>query len=143
MIFREAQLSDIDQIQFVRHAVTENRLSDPALVRNEDCQHYLTVRGKGWVCETENKIVGFAIADLQGHSIWALFVHPAYEGRGIGKKLHDLMLRWYFAHTKEKVWLSTAPGTRAETFYRMQGWTDAGIQKNGEVRFEMEWKEQF
>ena len=141
MLFREANISDIKQIQVVRHSVKENRLSDPALVSDKDCEEYLTLRGKGWVCEVEDTIVGFAIADLQGRSVWALFVHPEYEGRGIGKNLHDLMLRWYFIHTKEKVWLSTAPGTRAERFYRMQGWKDAGLQKNGELRFEMEWEE--
>jgi GNAT superfamily N-acetyltransferase len=140
MIFREAQMSDIKQMQVVRHAVKENRLSNPALVTDEDCREYITVRGKGWVCEIENTVVGFAIADLKEHNIWALFVHPAYEGRGIGKKLHELMLHWYFTNTKETVWLSTAPGTRAERFYRMQGWKEAGMQKSGEVRFEMDWQ---
>ena len=32
MIFRESEIKDIGQIQFVRNAVKENRLSDPALV---------------------------------------------------------------------------------------------------------------
>jgi GNAT superfamily N-acetyltransferase len=140
MIFREAQVTDIKQIQVVRHAVKENRLSNPALVTDEDCEEYITIRGKGWVCEIENTVVGFAIADLKEHNIWALFVHSEYEGKGIGKRLHDIMLHWYFANTKETVWLSTAPGTRAERFYRLQGWRDVGIQKNGEARFEMEWK---
>lgn len=141
MIFREAQAADIKQIQVVRHAVKENRLSNPSLVTDEDCREYITSRGKGWVCEIENRVVGFAIADLKEHNIWALFVHPDYENLGIGKKLHGTMLAWYFANTTEKVWLSTARGTRAERFYRMQGWKDAGLQKNGEVKFEMEFAE--
>jgi GNAT superfamily N-acetyltransferase len=89
------------------------------------------------VCETENGIVGFSVADLKEHNIWALFVQPAWEGRGIGKQLHRLMLDWYFAQTPETVWLSTAPRSRAETFYRKQGWTETGRQPNGETRFEM------
>ncbi|WCT15091.1 hypothetical protein [Mucilaginibacter jinjuensis] len=64
MIYREAILSDIPQIMKVRLAVKENVLSNPALVTDEDCENYLTIRGKGWVCETEGQIVGFAIADL-------------------------------------------------------------------------------
>ncbi len=143
MLFREASISDIKQLQVVRHSVKENRLSDPALVTDKDCEEYLTLRGKGWVCETENTIVGFAIADVKDHNIWALFVQPEFAGKGIGKRLHDMMLRWYFDQTRETAWLSTAPGTRAERFYRMQGWKKAGTQKNGEVRFEMEfgkWK---
>jgi hypothetical protein len=37
-------------------------LSDPLLVIDEDCEEFLTKRVKGWVCEIENQIVGFAIA---------------------------------------------------------------------------------
>jgi GNAT superfamily N-acetyltransferase len=141
MIFREAQVVDIQQIQLVRHAVKENVLSNPALVSDKDCEEYLTVRGKGWVCENEKKIVGFAIADLKDHNIWALFVLPEFAGKGIGKSLHNIMLKWYFTQTKERVWLSTAPNTKAEKFYRMQGWRDVGKTANGEVRFEMAWGE--
>ena len=36
MIYREAAIRDIAQIQFVRNAVKENRLSDPALVPDKD-----------------------------------------------------------------------------------------------------------
>jgi GNAT superfamily N-acetyltransferase len=140
MLFREAHISDIKQLQAVRHSVKENRLSDPALVTDKDCEEYLTRRGKGWVCEIENTIVGFAVADVKDHNIWALFVQPEFAGRGIGKRLHDRMLRWYFDQTRETIWLSTAPGTKAETFYSMQGWKKAGIQSNGEVHFEMTFK---
>ncbi len=137
MIFREATAEDISQIQVVRNAVKENRLSNPALVTDADCEEYITVRGKGWVCEIENTIVAFAIADFKEHNIWALFVHPDFDNRGIGKRLHNMMMNGYFSQTQEKVWLSTAPGTRAETFYRMQGWNDVGMTKGGEVKFEM------
>lgn len=136
MIFRTATVDDIRQIQAVRHSVKENKLSDPGLVTDEDCASYLTERGQGWVCEAEDGIVGFAIADLQGHNIWALFLRPEYEGRGIGQALHQLMLDWYFGQTMEPVWLSTAPGTRAERFYKRAGWTVAGMYGK-EVKFEM------
>ena len=137
MIFREAQTSDIKQIQVVRNAVKENTLSNPGLVTDKDCVEYLTLRGKGWVCEIDNAIVGFAIADLIDNNIWALFVHPDFEKNGIGKTLHDMMLNWYFAQQKEMVWLSTTPNTRAEKFYRMQGWKEVGLYGKGEIKFEM------
>ena len=137
MIFRQAHVNDIPQIQTVRHSVKENVLSNPSLVTDADCEEYITFRGKGWVCEIENEVVGFAIVDLKEHNVWALFVKPEYEGRGIGKRLHDLMLDWYFSQTKEKVWLGTSPNTRAETFYRKAGWTEAGKRPNGEIRFEL------
>lgn len=137
MIFREATIEDIQQIQLVRNAVTENTLSNPSLITDKDCEAYITSRGKGWVCEINNQIVGFSIADLQNNNIWALFVHPAFEKRGIGKQLHDSMLNWYFAQHKTKVWLSTAPNTRAELFYRKSGWTAVGMHGKGEIKFEM------
>ena len=138
MHFREAIPADIPQLQVVRHLVKENILSDPALVTDEDCNNYLTNRGKGWVCEVENKIVGFAIADLSDHSVWALFIHPEFQNKGIGKTLHQMMMNWYFSQTRKTVWLSTAAGTRAEKFYLLQGWRQTGILKNGELKFEME-----
>lgn len=137
MIFRDAVVTDIPQIQIVRNAVKENILSNPALVTDADVEEYIVRRGKGWVCEMNNEIVGFAIADLVDNNIWALFVHPDAEGKGIGKQLHDQMVNWYFSQTDETVWLSTTPGTRAETFYKMQGWTEVGVYGKGETKFEM------
>jgi GNAT superfamily N-acetyltransferase len=144
MVFRTAILADIPQIQIVRNAVKENMLSDPNLVTDADCAEFITQRGKGWVCEAEGCVVGFAIADLKEHNIWALFVLPEQEGKGIGKTLHDLMLHWYFENTQETVWLSTAEGTRAEQFYTKNGWTAVGRYGKTEVKFEMtysDWQE--
>lgn len=146
MLFREATLADIPALFEVRYAVTENVLRNRALVTAENTADYLTRRGKGWLCEINAQVVGFAIADLQDHSIWALFVRPEFIGSGIGQHLHRLMLAWYFAQTTETVWLSTAPNTRAEEFYRRQGWQDTGRTSSGEVRFEMtiaEWESRF
>jgi len=137
MIIREAQISDIKQIQVVRNSVTENMLSDPGLVTDEDCHEFMTVRGKGWVCEINNEIVGFSIADLEDNNIWALFLKPAFEKQGIGRQLHDIMLDWYFEQTSHNVWLGTSPKTRAETFYRKAGWTEIGTHGKGEIKFQM------
>jgi len=121
----------------VRMSVKENVLLETGLVTDEICEEYLTRRGKGWVAEINNHLVAFAIADLIDENIWALFVRPEFEGVGIGKRLHDGMLNWYFNQGKEKVWLSTAPGTKAETFYRKHGWQEVWRNDKGEIRFEM------
>lgn len=137
MIIREAKIEDIGQIQVVRNAVKENTLSDPNLVTDEDCRIFMIERGKGWVCEINNEIVGFSIADLEEHNIWALFVHPKFDKQGVGRRLHDVMINWYFSKTKKTVWLGTAPGTRAEAFYRKAGWKEIGMHGKGEIKFEM------
>jgi len=136
MKIRVATPADIKDLFTVRMSVKENVLVNTALVTDEICGHYLTERGKGWACELGGGIAGFAIADVQEDSIWALFVRPEYEGMGIGKALHDTMLDWYFATGKQKVWLTTAPETRAEQFYRAAGWHETG-RKNGEIIFEL------
>ncbi len=137
MVIREASVSDIRQIQIVRNSVRENTLSDPNLVTDSDCEEFLTVRGKGWVCEVDGTVVGFAIADLKEKNIWALFVDPFFEKRGIGLRLHNTMLEWYFLQTRKTVWLGTAPNTRAERFYREAGWSAVGMHGSKEVKFEM------
>ena len=135
MTFREAQLTDIPQMSAIRMAVKENVLSNPALVTQKDYEEYLTLRGKGWVCEIDGCVVGFAIGDLVKNNVWALFIHPDHEGKGIGKTLLSLLLTWYFAQTNETIWLSTAPNSRAAAFYRRFGWTETGITQTGEIRF--------
>jgi GNAT superfamily N-acetyltransferase len=137
MIFREAEIADIRQIQIVRNSVKENTLSNPDLVSDQDCQEFITSRGKGWVCEVEKQIVGFAIVDLKDNNIWALFLKPEFEKKGIGKELHKIMLDWYFAQTKNTVWLGTAFNTRAEKFYRDAGWSEVGTHGPREIKFEM------
>ncbi len=137
MKIRTAELKDIRQIQVVRNLVKENQLSDPNLVPDKDVEDYMFRRGKGWVCEVGNQVVGFAIADLADNNIWALFVHPEFEKMGIGKKLHDEMMNWYFTQTSKSVWLGTAPNTRAENFYRKAGWKETGVHGKGEIKFEM------
>jgi GNAT superfamily N-acetyltransferase len=136
MIFREAIVADIPQIQGVRNAVTENTLSNPDLVLDADVEDYITNRGKGWVCEIDKTFVGFAIVSVTDKNVWALFIQPGYDKKGIGKRLHDDMMDWYFTQTKDTIWLSTTPGTRAEHFYRRAGWKETGMQGK-EIKFEM------
>ena len=59
--------------------------------------------------------------------IWALFVDPAFEGRGIGRTLLALACATVRSAGYEMVRLNTAAGTRAERFYRMNGWDSVGV----------------
>lgn len=140
MNYREAMIKDIPQIQFVRNSVKENMLSDPALVPDKDVEEYIINRGKGWVCEIDGRIVGFSIVSVTDNNVWALFIEPGFDNKGIGRKLHDLMMDWYFKETSMTIWLGTTPGTRAEEFYRKAGWKEAGMHGK-EVKFEMKAEE--
>ena len=61
MIFREVSVDDIQQMQVVRNAVKENRLSNPALVPDKDVEEYITKRGKGWVCAIDDELQVFQL----------------------------------------------------------------------------------
>lgn len=137
MKFREATEKDISEILKVRNSVLENQLSDPNSVSHDLCLNYINNRGKGWVCEHNKEVVGFSIVDLVDRNVWALFVRPDFDKRGIGRKLHDLMVDWYFENCKENLWLGTGPGTRAESFYRNAGWQEVGKHGEDEIKFEM------
>lgn len=140
---RTAVVSDITRLHIIRTSVRENALSNPALISPADYEEFLFERGKGWIAELDGEVVGFAICDLKDENIWALFVHPGFEGRGVARALQKEMLDWYFTQ-RDKVWLGTAPGTRAEAFYRKSGWRENGMHGK-EVKFEMtkeEWHSQ-
>jgi GNAT superfamily N-acetyltransferase len=96
----------------------------------------LTENGRGWVAEVGDRIVGFAIGDLSRANVWALFVDPDFEGRGVGRSLHDMTVSWLFEAGADRIWLSTDPGTRAERFYEAAGWRLSRVE-NGEAYFEL------
>ncbi len=137
MIYRRAISADIDAIFVVRFAVKENVLSNPARVTHQMCEDYLDTLGRGWVCEIDGRIVGFSYAAKADHSIWALFVLPDFEGRGIGKALLTLATDWLFEIGSQCVVLSTEANTRADRFYLAQGWTRGEMKDGVEVRYEL------
>lgn len=98
---REARPEDILQIQVIRNSVKENTLSDRGLVTDKDCEEFLFERGKGWVSEVDGRIVGFSILDLKDNNIWALFVHPDFENKGVGRKLHEICSIGIFSKGKK------------------------------------------
>jgi|SRR5450830_908348 len=120
--FRRATHADIPAMSRIRLAVTENALSDPARVTQAMYEDYLERHGRGWVAEIDGAIAAFSYADSTDASIWALFVDPAHEGRGLAKQLLRLATNWLFDSGFNRVRLSTGAGTRADRFYAMQGW---------------------
>jgi GNAT superfamily N-acetyltransferase len=131
-----AVLADIPAMHAIRLAVRENRLSDPARITEQSYVRYVE-EGSAWVAVTsDRKILGFAAADQNDASVWALFVHPDAERTGVGTALHDKLLEWARRRGLTELWLTTAAGTRAEQFYLKAGWSRAGFSPTGEIRFE-------
>lgn len=133
---RVAQPDDIPGMHRVRMSVRENRLVSTSL-SEADYVSAIELTGRGWVIEADGAIVAFAVGNASNGSIWALFVEPGQEGRGYGRQLHDVMVRWLWEQGLETLWLTTNPGTRAQRFYESAGWKYVGPGPHGEVRLEL------
>jgi GNAT superfamily N-acetyltransferase len=139
LIIAEATSADIAAMHRIRMVVRENILSDPARVKPSDYERMMTNnRGKAWVGKVDGTIRGFSFADLQKRNLWALFIEPGFEGRGLGRLLHERAVGWLFENGAPTVWLTTDPGTRARTFYDRAGWRETGIDASGECRLEID-----
>ena len=132
---RLAARADVPGMQRVRHAVKENRLVS-RVIPDDEVIDAIERSGRGWVVEDGGEVVAFAIGNVVDGSIWALFVDPSHEGRGLGRRLHDAMVEWLHSRGLARLWLTTDPGTRAQRFYERAGWVDRGLQANGEHLYE-------
>ena len=88
-----------------------------------------------WVWEDHGAIQGFSAADPRDGSVCALFVH-LLKGRGIGRALLPLACDILRASGHAMAVLTTAAGTRAERFYRTDGWIEIGRKEDGQIIFQ-------
>ena len=121
----------------IRIKVRENVLRDPSRVTQQMYVDYLGRLGRGWVCERDGAVAGFAYAAKEDGSIWALFVEPGHEGHGIGRQLLALATSYLFELGHAKVVLGTGAGTRADRFYAAQGWERTEGAPGDEVQFSL------
>jgi GNAT superfamily N-acetyltransferase len=140
IVYREILEADLPAITVVRTSVRENHRSVDELaalgITKASVAASLKGDSKGWVALDGEAIVGFVIADNSISCIFALFVLPGYESRGIGSALLCFAVEWMWDNGHELIWLETRQGTRAETFYRRKGWRAERTNKNGLMYFE-------
>jgi GNAT superfamily N-acetyltransferase len=135
-VLRRALAADVPAIQRVRHAVRENRLTSRSIPDAEVVQH-LEVLGRGWVAEVGGEVVGFAIANAADGNLWALFVEPAHERAGIGRRLLEAAVSWCWERGLTRLWLTTEAASRARLFYESAGWEVTAFVAGGQVRMEL------
>ena len=134
-MIRKAALVDRPRISEVRLAVRENRLSQASVAKVDETADWIFANAAFWVWEEDGAIQGFAVADPRDGTIFGLFIHPDYEGRGIARALLPRACEDLRAAGFAEAMLTTDPGTRAERFYRQNGWEETGRQDNGEIVF--------
>ncbi|BBK33209.1 L-amino acid N-acyltransferase YncA [Stella humosa] len=132
---RRAAHADIPRLFEIRFAVTENRLIDPTRVTAADCAWFID-HSDVWVWVEDGTIRGFSAADPRDATIWALFVEPGQDGRGIGRALLAVACDTLRRHRFRSASLTTDAGSRAEGFYRAAGWVEIG-RDGGEVRLQL------
>ncbi|WP_095153817.1 GNAT family N-acetyltransferase [Pseudomonas sp. Irchel 3E13] len=136
---RLADLSDIDAIFNIRTSVQENHLSHDQLaemgITPEAIQQAILETPCAWVAEVDGVPVGFSMADIEDGCVFAAFVLPEFEGRGLGRSLMDRAETFLFQH-HQTIWLETAEASRASGFYRKLGWKPVQHLPEGDIRFE-------
>ena len=134
-MLRRATPDDVPRICEIRDNVRENRLSDPSRVTPKDIAWFLE-NGPIWVWEEDGTIAGFSAGDPRNGWVWALFVAPGHEGKGIGRSLLKATCDTLRAAGHGTATLSTEAGTRAERHYRADGWTSVSQTERGELVFQ-------
>ncbi len=141
IIYREATADDLPGISRVRFAVRENILTPEQLrargITEASIAASFLTSAKGWVAIHEGEIVGFSIADRDESTVFALFVQPGFERRGIGGRLFDLAVSWLWSNGITRAWLTTGPNTTAARFYERRGWMPVGEGGYGDIRYEI------
>jgi GNAT superfamily N-acetyltransferase len=135
-MIRRATLADHSRITEVRNAVRENRLNPAKVSLVEEIARWIYANGTFWVWEENGAVQGFAVADRRDGTIFGLFVHPDYEGRGIGRALLPLACLDLKAAGHAVATLTTQATSRAERFYRADGWIETGRLSDGQIVFE-------
>lgn len=136
---RPAETADVAGIFNVRTSVNENTLSVAELadmgITPESVAAMIAAELCAWVAVESETIVGFSMIDQQEGSLFAAFVLPSHEGRGVGRSLVNEAEKQLFAQ-HAACWLETGSATRAAGFYRRLGWLNEQDAGNGDIRLE-------
>jgi GNAT superfamily N-acetyltransferase len=133
-VFREIEIRDIPALFRVRVATDENRLTSEQLtalgITEAAVEEKLGGTYKGWLCEDDGAVVGFAIGDRASCEMWVIAVLPSHVRQGIGERLLAAVESWMFGEGCLEIWLTTDIDTslRAYSFYRHRGWEEWKIE---------------
>ncbi|ORM83500.1 GNAT family N-acetyltransferase [Pantoea deleyi] len=136
---RPAQLSDVESIFTVRTSVAENHLSREEMqemgITESTVSNMIEEGHCAWVATDDDEVVGFSMILREKGSLFGLFVLPAYEGRGIGRRLTEIAEQELFKHHKV-AWLETDKNSRAAKFYMQLGWGNKTTLDGAYIRLE-------
>ncbi len=136
---RQALITDVDSIFDVRTSVIENHLSREEMRQigiTESVVADMIQNGPcAWVAIVSMKVVGFSMILQDEGCLFAAFVLPEHENKGIGRGLVMAAEKELFKH-HEVIWLETAKNSRAAKFYKHLGWGNKMDIDDGDIRLE-------
>jgi GNAT superfamily N-acetyltransferase len=141
LAIRVATAADVPALFDIRTSVRENHQSMEGLrevgVTPESIAHMLQTTSRAWIADIDCRPVAFTMANAAERTVFAMFVRPGYEGRGLGRALMAETEAWLFAGGADEIWLTTGadPGIRANGFYQHLGWRATGLTEGGEIRY--------
>jgi GNAT superfamily N-acetyltransferase len=141
MLIRAATEADIETLFDVRTSVVQNHQSREELaaigVTPHSIAEMLRTTSRAWIAEEDGRGMAFSMADAGQGTVFALFVRPGYEGRGLGRTLLKHAEDWLFSRGWSEIWLLTGsdPGLRAVGFYKHLGWQAVGVQDDGQTKY--------
>jgi L-amino acid N-acyltransferase YncA len=62
---------------------------------------------RAWIADVDGRPVAFSMAKSAERTVFAIFVRPGYEGRGLGRALMNRAEAWLFASGADEIWLTT------------------------------------
>lgn len=141
IVIRAAALTDLESLFDIRTSVTQNHLSREQMadlgITSDALAEAIGSATCAWLAVVDGLPVAFSMVDLEGGEVFAMFVKPGYEGRGLGRQLMLEAEKALFQH-HESIWLVTdgREEIRANGFYQRLGWSYAGDVEAGDVRYE-------
>ena len=136
--YREIGPEDMDAIFGVRVATWHNERGAEELLQlgitHDSVREMMQTSHRGWLCEIESRVVGFAMGNKATGEMWVIAVLKEFEGQGIGKSLLNLVEEWLFSEGWKEIWLTTDrdENLRAVGFYRHLDWKDWKVDPDGD-----------
>ena len=120
------------RLSTIENAITLEELESQYGITPQSMAEAMASDVKGWLCESCEKVVGFAMGDRSTGEVLVVAVLPDHEGRGIGKNVLAQVQTWLFSEGHDEIWLlaNPDPNIRASGFYRKIGWRATGTLRN-------------
>jgi phosphoribosylformimino-5-aminoimidazole carboxamide ribotide isomerase len=138
---RIAGQQDIELLFEIRTSVAQNHQSRDELaklgVTPAAVGDALKAKSRAWIASVDETPAAFAMADSGEATVFAMFVRPEFENRGLGRLLMAEAERFLFQNHR-RIWLTTGTGRqiRANGFYKWLGWSATEVMDDGQTRYE-------